>query len=140
MTERAKGPRFETEIRVRYDEADPMGLVHHANYLRYFEHCRIEMLRATGGSYRQVEETGEFVVVVRADVRYRGSAKYDDVLNVQLEIAKIGRAKVEHHYTITRDSELITEAVLTLAVIDKNGNVLPIPDWMQHSVNPHDQH
>lgn len=131
MIESAEPPRFETKIRVRYDEADPMGFVHHANYLRYFELCRVEMLRAAGGSYREVEQAGEFVVVVRADVKYRNSARYDDVLNVQLEIAKIGRAKVEHHYTIEREGQVITEAALTLAVINAEGNVLPIPDWMR---------
>ena len=135
MTESASPPQFEIQVRVRYDEADPMGFVHHANYLRYFELCRVEMLRAAGGSYRQVEEEGEFVVVVRADVKYRSSARYDDVLNVRMEVTKIGRAKVEHHYQIDRAGQLITEATLTLAVIDRDGNVLPIPDWMRLRVD-----
>ena len=86
--------RFETQIRVRYDEADPMGFVHHANYFRYYEYCRTELLRATGGSYREVEAAGFFVVVVRAEVKYRLPARYDDVLTVSLNIPKIGRAKI----------------------------------------------
>lgn len=127
----AGNPTFAMQVRVRYDEADPMGFVHHANYFRYFELCRTEMLRASGGSYRDVEASGEFVVVVRADVRYRIPAKYDDVLEVHLEITRFGRAKVEHEYTIRRDGMVLTQAMLTLAVIDAEGNVRPIPDWMQ---------
>lgn len=130
-------PQFDMEVRVRYDEADPMGFVHHANYFRYFELCRTEMLRAGGGSYKEVEDSGEFVVVVRAEVKYRSPARYDDLLNVHLEIPKFGRAKVEHHYTITRrenPDEVLTEAHLTLAVIDGNGNVRPIPDWMMSKI------
>lgn len=124
-------PQFDMQIRVRYDEADPMGFVHHANYFRYFEICRTEMLRSRGGNYRDVESSGTFVVVVRAEVKYKSPAKYDDLLNVHLEIARIGRAKVDHAYSIQRDAETITEAKLTLAVLDANGNVQPIPEWMQ---------
>ena len=124
-------PVFDMQIRVRYDEADPMGFVHHANYFRYFELCRTEMLRAAGGSYREVEASGEFVVVVRAEVRYRAPARYDDVLNVHVEITDFGRAKVDHQYTITRGDTVLTESTLTLAVIDGVGNVRPIPDWMR---------
>jgi len=127
----AGNPTFAMHVRVRYDEADPMGFVHHANYFRYFELCRTEMLRATGGSYRDVEASGEFVVVVRADVRYRIPAKYDDVLEIHLEITRFGRAKVEHEYTIRREGVVLTQANLTLAVIDGQGNVRPIPEWMQ---------
>lgn len=127
-------PHFETQIRVRYDEADPMGFVHHANYLRYFELCRTEALRASGGSYRQVEESGLFVVVVRADLRYRMPAKYDDLLTVRLELTHIGRAKIEHSYEITRGDERINSAVVTLAMIDHQGKVQPIPDWMTWTV------
>ena len=61
--------QHDTTIRVRYDDADPMGFLHHARYLTYFEMGRTEMFRASGGNYRQLEESGIFVVVVRADVR-----------------------------------------------------------------------
>ena len=53
----------EIELRVRYNETDPMGFVHHANYLTYFEIARTEMFRASGGNYRVVEEEGLRVVV-----------------------------------------------------------------------------
>lgn len=120
---------FETQIRVRYDEADPMGFVHHANYLRYFEFCRTEALRASGSSYREVEAGGLMIVVIRADVRYRRPAKYDDLLTIRLKLGKVGRAKIEHQYELFRDGELLNEAELTLAAIDSAGKVQPIPEW-----------
>ena len=133
-------PNYKMQIRVRYDEADPMGFVHHANYFRYFEICRTEMLRAAGGSYRDVEAAGAFVVVVRAEVKYRNPARYDDVLEVHLVIPYIGRAKVVHEYTIRRENEVLTTAELTLAVIDAEGKVRPIPDWMLDSLCSDDSH
>lgn len=127
------GPTFETQIRVRYDEADPMGFVHHANYFRYFELCRTEALRASGGSYKEVEANGQFVVVVKAAIRYRLPARYDDLLTIHLEITKAGNAKIEHTYHALRGSEILNEAVITLALIDSKGQVQPIPDWMKRT-------
>lgn len=111
-----------------------MGFVHHANYFRYLELCRTEMLRAAGGCYRDVEESGEFVVVVKAEISYRTPARYDDLLNIHLEITKLGQAKVVHSYTITRGHEIIATSELTLAVVDRDGKLIPIPAWMREKL------
>ena len=55
----------DTQIRVRYQDADPMGLLHHANYFAFFEIGRTELLRASGGNYRRMEEEGMYAVVVK---------------------------------------------------------------------------
>lgn len=123
--------QHETQIRVRYPEADPMGYLHHANYLNYFEIGRTELLRASGGNYRQMEASGLFAVVVRADVRYRKPARYDDLLTLRTTIAEITPAKIEHHYDLFRDGELLTTAKITLALIDSDGKVCRVPDWIQ---------
>ena len=118
------------EIRVRYNETDPMGFVHHSHYLTYFEMGRTEMLRASGGRYRAMEEAGQFVVVVRADVRYRQPARYDDVITVTTEVTKMTAAKIIHHYTITRDSVVLVEADITLAIIDREGRLQRVPEQL----------
>ena len=58
----------EIQIRVRYAETDQMGLLHHANYLVYFEQARTELLRATGRTYRDMEEQGFYLVIAKAEV------------------------------------------------------------------------
>ncbi|HEY5312022.1 MAG TPA: thioesterase family protein, partial [Pirellulales bacterium] len=60
----------EIQIRVRYQETDAMGVLHHSNYFTYFEIGRTELLRANGRDYRDVEAEGIFMVVVRIDCRY----------------------------------------------------------------------
>ena len=60
----------EIQLRVRYDEADPMGFLYHPRYFTYFEIARTEMLRALGGNYRQMEQDGLFAVVVKAECKY----------------------------------------------------------------------
>jgi acyl-CoA thioester hydrolase len=116
-----------TELRVRYDEVDPMGFVHHSNYLRYFEIGRTELLRASGGCYREMEEAGQLVVVVRIDCKYRQPAKYDDLIQIQTRIDKVTAAKIIHTYAITRDHDSLVEATVTLAVIDRNGTLQRVP-------------
>jgi acyl-CoA thioester hydrolase len=122
--------QHEIEIRVRYNETDPMGFLHHANYFTYFEIGRTELLRATGGNYRQMEAAGQLVVVVKAECRFRRPARYDDILRLRTTITRITQAKIEHQYELFRDSEPLAIGHVTLAVVDRAGKVQPIPDWM----------
>jgi len=126
----------ETQIRVRYQETDPMGLLHHANYFTYFEIGRTELLRAAGGSYRRMEEEGCFVVVVRAQCSYHRPARYDDLLTIRTRVTSVKMAKLEHEYEVFRDGELLAVARLTLAVVDRDGQVQRIPDWMRGETSP----
>lgn len=121
----------ETLIRVRYEDADPMGFLHHAKYFTYFEIGRTEMFRAAGGDYRAMEESGLFVVVVRAECRYRKPARYDDLLTVRTTLAAVSPAKIEHEYTLLRGEETLATARVTLAIVDRSGAVQPVPQWVQ---------
>jgi acyl-CoA thioester hydrolase len=121
---------YELELRVRYDECDPMGFVHHSNYLRYFEIARTEMLRASGGCYREVEDNGLYVVVVRLECRYLKPAKYDDMLTVKAEVTRVTAAKIEHEYSVRRNSDQIVRGNATLAVIDAAGHVKSVPPFL----------
>ena len=121
----------EIEIRVRYKETDPMGFLHHANYLVYFELGRTELLRADGGNYRKMEEEGLFVVVVKAECKYRRPARYDDLLRLRTTVTRVTQVKIEHQYELFRENESLAVGHIMLAVIDRNGKVQPVPEWMQ---------
>ena len=121
----------EIEIRVRYQETDPMGLLHHANYFTYFEMGRTELLRANGGNYRKMEQAGLFVVVVKAECRYLAPAHYDDLLTVRTSVTQVTPAKILHQYEVLRDAQQLAVGQVTLAIVDRNGQVQPTPDWMQ---------
>ena len=124
-------PEHEIEIRVRYNETDSMGFLHHGNYFAYFEMGRTELLRAQGGNYRQMEEEGWLMVVVSVECKYRKPARYDDVLTLKTRIARVTPAKLEHEYRIYRDGELLTEARSVLACVDRKGIVQRIPEAFQ---------
>jgi len=118
------------EIRVRYNETDSMGFVHHANYFTYFELGRTELLRASGGNYRRMEESGLLVVVVKASCKYQRPAKYDDLLTIKTKITRITAAKIEHEYQVFRGDEQLAQAQVTLAVVNRAGAVQRVPEWM----------
>lgn len=122
---------IDVELRVRYQETDAMGFLHHANYLTYFEIGRTELLRANGMNYRDVEASGLFMVVVKIECRYRRPARYDDLLRLRTTTTRVTAAKAEHSYQLFRGDELLCEASSTLACVDRSGQVQRMPDWMQ---------
>jgi len=129
MTEpRAPLSCHETSFRVRYPECDPMGVAHHATYPIWFELGRTEMLRATGGNYRDLEAAGVFLAVVRLEVRYRRPARYDDLLRLVTELTVAGPVKIEHAYRLYRGDELLAEAATTLACLDRDGRARTLPE------------
>jgi len=119
------------EIRVRYQETDAMGVLHHANYLTYFEMGRTELLRSAGYDYRSIEEGGVFMVIVEIGCRYRRPARYDDVLRLRTTLAGISPAKIEHEYHLFRGDELLAEAESTLACVDRQGQLQRVPEWLR---------
>jgi len=121
----------EIELRVRYQETDPMGFLHHAFYFTYFEIGRTEFLRASGGNYRQMEELGMLVVVVRAECRFHRPARYDDLLRLRTTIVRVTPAKIEHEYRLFRQETLLAVGNVTLAVIDREGKVQRVPECFQ---------
>lgn len=116
------------QIRVRYNETDAMGLLHHSQYLCYFEIGRTELFRAQGGNYRRMEEKGLYFVVAKIEIRYRRPARYDDLLTLDTEIVRISPAKLEHAYSLKRDHEVLAEAGSVIACVNGRGEVQRIPD------------
>ena len=117
-----------TELRVRYNETDAMGFLHHSNYLCYFEVGRTELFRAQGGSYRRMEELGLYFVVAKIEVRYRRPASYDDLLTLETSIARVTPAKLEHSYRLMRGDEVVAEANSVIACVNGKGEVQRIPE------------
>ena len=112
-----------------------MGVAHHSVYPVWFEMGRTELLRSTGISYREFEEEGVFLAVVRLDVRYKQSARYDDDLVLETEITSIGRVKIEHAYRLLREEVLIATGHTTLACLNSEGAACLLPDRLRSSVD-----
>jgi len=120
------------QIRVRYSETDAMGYLHHARYFIYFEEGRTELLRRNGIRYRDMEQRGLFYVVARLQCRFRAPARYDDLLTLTTTTEKLTRVRVDHHYELARDGQLLAEANSTLVLVNRDGRPTSLPDdWYQ---------
>ena len=120
-----------TEIRVRYAETDRMGLLHHANYLVYFEQARTELLRQQGLTYRDMEDQGFFLVITNVEVKYRSPARYDDVLTIAATVARTTPVRIEHTYAVTCAGRSVADGKTTLACVDRAGKLQALPDWFR---------
>ncbi len=121
----------DTTIRVRYAETDRMGLLHHANYLVYFEQGRTELLRTQGFSYRDIEDGGFYLVLTKVQVRYRSPAYYDDLLTLRTSVVRTTLVKIEHRYELLRAGTLLAEGETTLGCVDRQGEVQKLPDVLR---------
>lgn len=120
----------EVEIRVRYQETDAQGRVHHANYINYFEIGRIELLRAFGRRYRDLEEEGILLVVTEMNCKYYLPADFDDLLLLKTTTVRSRGVRIEHEYRITRDQDLLAEGRSVVACIDRTGKLRRLPEWL----------
>jgi acyl-CoA thioester hydrolase len=123
------GPVFcDLRIRVRYAESDPMGYLHHSRCFEYFEMGRTELLRQSGLRYRDLEERGILFVVAKIECRFLAPARYDDELVLTTRIERLTRARIDHSYVLGRGDEVLCEASTTLACVNREGRLIPIPD------------
>src|SRR5580704_13223448 len=123
--------RGETTIRVRYAETDRMGLLHHANYLVYFEQARTELLRTQGYTYKDLEDQGFLLVLTKVEVRYKRPARYDDLLTIRTIVERTTAVRIDHRYEVYRDKELVAEASTTLACVDREGRPQALPEVLR---------
>lgn len=118
----------EIEIRVRYQETDGQGRLHHANFFTYFEMGRTELLRASGITYRQIEEEGWMLVVSEISCKYLQPGNYDDVLRLRTTVVETRAASVIHEYQVLRGETLLAKGRSVLACIDHQGRVQRLPE------------
>jgi len=122
---------YDIAIRVRYAETDRMGLLHHANYLVYFEMARTELLRQRGITYREVEDAGHYLVIVDVGCKFKRPAYYDDLLTVRTVVERVTHVKITHRYEVWRDGLLLAEGHTTLACVDREGKPQALPDLLK---------
>ncbi|GAB6988480.1 acyl-CoA thioesterase [Paenibacillus pini] len=93
---------FTTDLRVRYQESDQMGVVYHANYLNWFEIGRTEMIRELGITYRSMEEQGILLPVIELDMKFKQPARYDDHITIFTRITNFTKLRISYSYEIRR--------------------------------------
>ena len=99
--------RCETEIEVRYAETDQMGVVHHANYVVWFELARTRLCALSGFHYAAIEAMGYFLMVTGVEARYRKPARYGDTVQVACWGERLASRGLRFAYEVRRGEELL---------------------------------
>ena len=128
------GEHLTVEFRVRYAECDPMGYLHHAKYWEYFEHVRTELLRQNGVRYRDLEVEGVLFVVYKAACKYLLPIRYDDLVTVSVQVARITRTRVDHTSVVEHEGKRACEASTTLACVGPDGRPRLMPEALWRKV------
>lgn len=126
-------PESTIEFRVRYAETDQMGVVYHTNYLIWCEMGRTELMRQLGATYAELERKGVYLVVSRAQIRFRGSARYDDPVRVRTRLTRVRSRGVTFHYVVERaeGAPVLAEAETDLVCVDSGGSPRKLPGTIE---------
>jgi len=126
-----KAHRF--ALRVYFEDTDVAGIVYYANYLRFIERARSDMLRALGIDQRAALERGEGVyAVAEANIKYRSPAKLDDELVVVSRLREVRAASCVIHQRVMRGDEILADIVVTAAFLSLEGRPKRQPrEWVE---------
>jgi acyl-CoA thioester hydrolase len=127
-----------TESRVRYAETDGQRVAHHAVYLVWFEMGRAAYLRAHAVDYNALEDRGLFFVVVEAQAKYLAPARYDDRIVVKTTVDSLQSRVMTVVYEVLRDDEVLCKGMTRLAMLNREGRAVAIPDDVRERLEGHD--
>jgi acyl-CoA thioester hydrolase len=128
----ASGMTHSMPMRVYYEDTDAAGIVYYANYLKFAERGRTEMMRALGFAHSRIaEETGIVFTVRRCSADYRAAARLDDALSVDTRIAEIGAATLALDQQIRRNGETIVALDVLVACVGRDGRPRRVPSALR---------
>ena len=125
-------------IRVYYEDVDAEGIVYHANYLKYAERARTEMLRLSGREQlRMIKEEGIGFVVRQCNVDFFRPARLDDVLEVRTTVREVAGASMRLQQEIYIGDDAAARLQVRLAMMNNRGRPVRMPDDIRDSLLPH---
>ncbi|MBN1354050.1 MAG: acyl-CoA thioesterase [Candidatus Omnitrophica bacterium] len=116
-----------TEVRVRYDETDRMGVVYYGKYFTWLEVARTEFFRNLGMPYADLESEGIRLMVTKASCAYKSPSTYDELLAIETSIKDVGNTSLAFSYVIFRKDTLIATAETVHVFTDQKGKPIRIP-------------
>jgi len=125
-----------------FGDVDAMGVVYYANYLRFFELGRCELMRAGGGSYSELAQGGLHLPVTETGLRYRRPALYDQLITIETTVAWAKRASLRFNYLITADNghggpDRLVDGFTVHGCVEATGKVVALPDWVREVALAH---
>jgi len=124
----ASGAVHSMELRVYYEDTDAAGIVYYANYLKFAERGRTEMMRELGFAHSEIaKEIGTLFTVRRCSIDYRSPARLDDALTVHTRVVEIGGATLLLDQQIRRDEAILVQIDMLVACVGREGRARSVP-------------
>ena len=115
------------ERRAFYHETDQMGVIHHANYLKWLEEARIRFMDKQGITYKSMEEAGIISPVVSISIEYKSPAKFDDIVIIETTLTRYTGSKFEFSYVIKdKETGVIRVTAHSMHCFLKDGNIISL--------------
>jgi acyl-CoA thioester hydrolase len=120
-------------LTVYFEDTDAYGIVYYANYLKFMERARSDMIRAVGvDQFAELRRSGDAYAVVEVDIRYRRPARLGDDLRVISTVDQVRASSVHIQQRVMRGTELLTEARVTAAFLGRDGRPRRQPkEWVE---------
>ena len=118
-----------TKYRVKFFDTDTFGIVHHSNYIRWFETGRVEFLRVLGIDLNEMMSDGILFPIIDIGARFHAPAKFDDELEIETTAEALTKAKMKFNYVIRKcgEEKILTEGTST-NVFTSDGKICRLPD------------
>lgn len=127
------GPEHRFALTVYFEDTDTAGVVYYANYLKFMERARSDMIRAVGvDQSAALRADGSAYFVTHVNIRYRSPARLGDDLVVVSTVEAVRAASVDIHQRVMRGQEILSDARVTAAFLDRDGRPQRQPrDWVE---------
>ncbi len=124
------------KFRVAYPDTDQMGTMHHANYVKYYEAARWELLRSIGVSYNSIEEAGVMCPVITMNFKFIKTTRYDELLTVRTRLKAIKGVRMWFTYHLYNEqNQLINEAETEIAFVGRESwKPCAAPDFLLKAI------
>ena len=128
--------KFIYQTKVYYEDTDAGGIVYYANYLKYFERARTELIYSLGYNHKELNEKfNANIVVHKFSITYKKSFKFEDKVTIESFVNKVSNLRIEMMQNALRDKEVIAEAFAELVIIDATGKPKIIPHDLKEKLN-----
>ncbi len=125
----------EFKIKIYYEDTDSGGVVYYANYLKFLERARTEMISSLGlSNKRLIEDHEAFIIVKSCNIKYKKPLKLEDIILIKSKVKSVSRSSFVMEQIIEKDGNLASEAEIVLVTVDKKGKPIKIPNILEEKL------
>ena len=123
------------KIKVYYEDTDAGNVVYYANYLKFLERARTEMILSIGLSNKKlIDEYGIYIIVKSCNIEYKKPVMLEDLIEINSNVKSVTRSTITMDQIIKKDENIVTESEIVLITVNKSGKPVKIPDVLENKL------